>query len=510
MPLRFLFVLVLVFYPFFSSASVVINEIMYDLEGADGGREWVEVFNNGSEAVDLSGWRLYEADVNHKINLIKETDNFILPANAFAIIADDAAKFLTDWPNFSGVIFSSSFSLSNTGENLILRDSELADIDNISYDSRQGANGDSNSLQKINSNWVAIKPTPGAANSDAQIHQFGQSQNSSASQTPSSASGAGFDSTIYIPPGKLPHIKADAGKDRTTLAGVSVEFRGKAYGLNNEPLNSARFLWNFGDGVSKDGQNIEHSYSYPGKYIVVLDVISGEYSASDTFTMDVLPNGIYISEIMPGPDSFVELTNKLEKEIDISRWQIRAGGKIFSLPKNTFISAKSSLAFSAATMGVSLLNNQDRVELLYPGNFLADTFEYNGILAVGQSFSRIDEKNVVAEKTPGKVNNPLSPDKIIKSVEQIERPKAILISSQVKNVSASLNNTLPKLENVVEETGGKNGNNNVFSAGNNQEANVSTSSSFFSRNGLRYLLIAFGIGLISGLGLLLIRRKREA
>jgi len=73
-------------------------------------------------------------------------------------------------------------------------------------------------------------------------------------------------------------------------------------------------LWNFGNGVSKDGQNIEHSYSYPGKYIVVLDVISGEYSASDTFTMDVLPNGIYISEIMPSPDSFVELTNKLEKE----------------------------------------------------------------------------------------------------------------------------------------------------------------------------------------------------
>ena len=132
----------------------------------------MEVFNNGNEAVDLSGWRLYEADVNHKINLIKETDNFILPANAFAVIADDAVKFLTDWSNFSGMIFNSSFSLSNTGENLILRNSELADIDNISYDSGQGANGDSNSLQKITNNWVAIKPTPGAANSDAQLQQF--------------------------------------------------------------------------------------------------------------------------------------------------------------------------------------------------------------------------------------------------------------------------------------------------------------------------------------------------
>lgn len=500
---RILFIFALVFYPFVSSASVVISEIMYDLEGADGGREWLEVFNNGSEAVDLSGWRLYEADVNHKINLIKETDNFVLPASGYVVIADDAAKFSADWPNFSGKIFGSSFSLSNAGENLILRNSELTDIDSVSYNSGQGANGDGNSLQKINSNWVASKPTLGAENSGAgQFQQSEQTQNSPAPQVSAGRT--------YVPPEKLPHIKADAGKDRTTLVGVLTEFRGKAYGLTDEPLDGARFLWNFGDGASRDGQNIEHSYSYPGKYIVVLDVISGEYSASDTFTMDVLQNGIYISEIMPGPDSFVELTNELEKEIDISRWQISAGGKIFSLPKNTFIPAKSSLAFSAATMGINLLNNQSKVELLYPGNFLADTFEYNGMLSVGQSFSKVDEKIVAAEKTPGKVNNTFSPDKIIKSVGQTEKSQAILVSSQVKNVSASLNNTLPKLENVGEKITGESGNNNIFSAGNNQEASVPNLNSFFTRNVLRYLLIVFGIGLISGAGLFFIRRKSGA
>ncbi|MDO8555229.1 MAG: lamin tail domain-containing protein [bacterium] len=511
---RFLFFLILVFYPFVSSASVGVSEIMYDVEGADSGREWLEIFNNGTVSVDLSGWRLYEADVNHKINLIKETDNFILLANAFAVIADDAAKFLADWPNFSGKIFGSSFSLSNTGENLILRNSELADIDSVSYNSGQGANGNGNSLQKINGNWVAGKSTPGAENFDVgQFQQLEQAQNSPVSQTPASA---GVGNTAYIAPEKMPHIKADAGKDRITLAGVLTEFRGKAYGLTNEPLNDARFLWNFGDGVSKDGQNIEHSYSYPGKYIIVLDVISGEYSASDAFTMDVLPNGIYISEVAPSPDSFVELTNELEKEIDISRWQIRAGGKIFSLPKNTFILAKGSLAFSAATMGVNLLNNQGKVELLYPGNFLADTFEYNGMLDVDQSFSRVDEKIVVVGKTPGKVNSLISPDKIIKSVGQIEKPKTILVSSQVKNVSSSFSNVSPKnigssalATKNLKDTGEKfTGDNNVFAAGDNQEASVPTYGSFFTRNGFRYLLIVFGIGLISGAGVFLIRRKR--
>ena len=46
-------------------ASVTINEIMYDLEGADTGREWVEVHNSGSEAVDLLKWKFVEGGTNH-------------------------------------------------------------------------------------------------------------------------------------------------------------------------------------------------------------------------------------------------------------------------------------------------------------------------------------------------------------------------------------------------------------------------------------------------------------
>lgn len=37
--------LLLIFIPFPLFAQVVINEIMYDLEGSDDGREWVEIKN---------------------------------------------------------------------------------------------------------------------------------------------------------------------------------------------------------------------------------------------------------------------------------------------------------------------------------------------------------------------------------------------------------------------------------------------------------------------------------
>src|SRR3990167_6884392 len=120
-------------------ASVIVSEVMYDLEGADTGREWVEIQNDGV-AVDLTGWKFFEGGVNHGLTLIQ--GDISLLQNGFAVIADNAEKFLLDWPGFSGMLFDSVFSLSNTGETLVLRNSELADVDSVTYSSEWGANGD--------------------------------------------------------------------------------------------------------------------------------------------------------------------------------------------------------------------------------------------------------------------------------------------------------------------------------------------------------------------------------
>ncbi|KKR09911.1 MAG: hypothetical protein UT37_C0008G0013 [Parcubacteria group bacterium GW2011_GWA2_39_18] len=152
--------------------NLIISEIMYDLkDGSDTDREWVEIFNNGNETVDISGWKFYEGGTNHGINLVNEVNNFIIPVGDYALLVDNATKFLADWPNFSGIIFDSSFSLSNTGENITLRNAELEDVNSMSYSSGWGGNGDGNSLAKIvlsgvnNSyNWQGNSPTPGQEN----------------------------------------------------------------------------------------------------------------------------------------------------------------------------------------------------------------------------------------------------------------------------------------------------------------------------------------------------------
>jgi hypothetical protein len=138
---------------------------MYDLKtGSDTGREWIEIFNNGSVPVDLSSFIFFEADTNHKLKLVQGDTK--VNAQGYALIVSDYAKFKTDWANlfgFSGTIFDSTFSLNNSGENLAIKDGDLI-VDQHTYSSSAGGAGDGKSLQKINGVWVSAMPTPGAEN----------------------------------------------------------------------------------------------------------------------------------------------------------------------------------------------------------------------------------------------------------------------------------------------------------------------------------------------------------
>ncbi len=153
---------VLLFLPFTASAQVVISEIMYDLaEGGDTGREWVEVQNTGSESVNLTEWKLYENDTNHGL---KAMSSETFAPGAYAIISDNPAKFATDWPSYSGLVFDSAFALNNSGETLILRccGKEPTDRDSVTYNNTGGGSGDGLSLHRNGSSLTAAQPSPGS------------------------------------------------------------------------------------------------------------------------------------------------------------------------------------------------------------------------------------------------------------------------------------------------------------------------------------------------------------
>lgn len=448
---KILFLFIFSLIPFFANANVVINEIMYDLEGADSGREWIEIFNNGTEQIDLNGWKLYEAEVNHKI-ATTTTNNFIIPSGGFAVIADNPEKFLMDWPNFPGVIFDSAFSLNNSGENLVIKDGSLNIIDEVNYLPDWGAKGDGDSLQKINSSWIAAKPTPEAQNTDKQSLSQNNSESDSESETEQQAQ----QTTNVIDWPVEPQIFANAGSDKTAVVGADVYFSGKALGIKKEPLENARYLWNFGDGAISEGQNVKHVYKYPGEYIVILDVSSGKYSASGRLTAKIIPNQL---EIIEANQNYIKLHNGSSVELDISHWFLRAGNISFKFPANTFIKANKDLMIDFLVSGIKAENQE--TEILYPNGSIA--FSYPSTIVKSSAF-----------------NNPMLVQKPIIPKQKTEES---FVVASIESVESSASSTDSQVANAISVVKG---------------------------NGVdikNWLLAIFGIGAISGVGLILVRRQ---
>src|SRR3989338_7255689 len=226
----------------------------------------------------------------------------IPPTYSYAILSSDATTTVANYSAYSGIVIDTVMSLGNTSETLKIIDASGAIIDTVSYNSSMGANGDGNSLQKINGVWSAKSQTFGYANassaqssSSSAISQGSQSPSASSS---SSSSGAVIASGSVAYNYKNEQISAKAGEDKTAVAGADIVLEGNALGFKKEPLENARYLWIPGDGSSKEGKNIRHIYKYPGNYIAVLIVSSGDIStsASDRINIKVIPNELRIIE----------------------------------------------------------------------------------------------------------------------------------------------------------------------------------------------------------------------
>ena len=144
-----------------ATAALQFTEVMYDTPGADTGREWLEVTNGSVASVDIGGDKLFESGVNHAVTVVQGTTT--LAAGESAIIAANPAKFLADYPNYTGTLFKSSFSLTNAGEAVELRDKTLATLASLAYSSALGAAGDGNSLHLSGAALAPGAPNPGSS-----------------------------------------------------------------------------------------------------------------------------------------------------------------------------------------------------------------------------------------------------------------------------------------------------------------------------------------------------------
>ena len=81
---KIIFFLFLIITNLIIAQTIVINEIMYDPDGADTGFEWIELYNNGDNVVDLNNWVLSKAGSSFETIFVFEA-NLIQPYSYFLI-----------------------------------------------------------------------------------------------------------------------------------------------------------------------------------------------------------------------------------------------------------------------------------------------------------------------------------------------------------------------------------------------------------------------------------------
>lgn len=119
---------------------------------------------------------------------------------------------------------------------------------------------------------------------------------------------------------------------------------------------------------------------------------------------------IKLSEIMPNPEGddadgeWIELYNGGDKEIDLAGGSLSdASGKIYAIPKNTIISAKSYKVFYRNQTGIVLNNDQDTIDLKDSSGKKIDSISYaDG--AEGKSYGLAGKNWQWSDPTPAKAN----------------------------------------------------------------------------------------------------------
>ena len=170
--------------------SVLINELMYHPASENVREEYIELFNSGTNAVHLNGWRFITG-----VRFI--FPDISIPPGGYLVVAADVAVFSAKYPGVTNVAGNWDGILSNSGQQIALEDAQGKSIDAIRYSDdgdwaprvrdaidyghrgwtwNSEADGGGKSLELINfrlpnkhgQNWAAslvVEGTPGRANS---------------------------------------------------------------------------------------------------------------------------------------------------------------------------------------------------------------------------------------------------------------------------------------------------------------------------------------------------------
>jgi prepilin-type N-terminal cleavage/methylation domain-containing protein len=158
-----------------ASFSLIINEINYNAPGSGGTerrREWVEIYNYGTDDIDLTGWQISDSRNTDVLGIGPGGSTMTLPAGGYAIITANPTDVYTFYTVDPGAIrlqvpdSSIGNGLADSSEVISILDSSGNTVDSVTYDDSWGADGDGDTLERRTFDGASSAPSNWEASSD--------------------------------------------------------------------------------------------------------------------------------------------------------------------------------------------------------------------------------------------------------------------------------------------------------------------------------------------------------
>lgn len=312
--------------PSTTPSSIRINEIFPNPKEKGDAGEFVELYNFGTDPVDISGWILRDATKTGKYVFPSDT---VITASTYFVVTDQNFKL----------------SLNNFNETISLFDKNEKLIDSAHYEKTKN----NVSLNYTAASWRGGIPTPGAEN---QLNNLPKTSE------------------------KVP---------KKGYRGVPVMFNAKGKDIDGDTL---KYTWNFGDDHKSYKAKTSHKYEQNGIYTVTLTTTDGSDDVIETFTLKIesyhYPK-IRITSFAPNPagndtdNEWIMLENKSKKKINLKGFGIATGWKNLvnhPIREDFIIEPKQETKMTREYSLFTLPNQKGKIELRAPNGKVLQKIKY--------------------------------------------------------------------------------------------------------------------------------------
>ncbi len=337
--------------------ALVINEVMSNPIGDDGGREWIEVYNNTESDIDIASLTISIKGASF-IPVTPVAGGTIITSHGYGIIGSTVSgttRFMQDYGTYSGLLFRSAISLVNTGVTSIELKLQGVTIDTLaSYTAAK--EGSTYSL--IGGSFITGAPSPGVENKTV----------TSEEDTPITTKTTGNQATLPQASPPSADIVLYLPTEKTVVAGAPSLFSASSMTHAGKAISDMLYTWAFGDGGQSTGSSTLYRYLYPGRYVAQVEGTNGLVAGTGRMIVRVVSPDISISNIGSGKyGNYIDIKNPNTYDLDISSWKIMIDGAPFSFPKNTLL-ANGVTRFTGVAMGFAstTVSSSTLIKLLFP------------------------------------------------------------------------------------------------------------------------------------------------